>query len=442
MLSDSERSQRLYPTIRHDQRRWSQRDRDRILFTQELRRLAGITQVVRPAEQYLFHNRLTHTFEVAQIARRLAERLSDDLKKSDVLEIGLRDRYEVIDPDVVEAAALAHDLGHPPFGHVAEKELDRLARKAGNEEGFEGNAQSFRIVSKLATHSLEYKGLNLSRATLNAILKYPWFRGENKNKKNKFGAYKVDDTNFRFARTGSSEFQLSLEASIMDYADAVAYAVHDLDDFQRSGMLYFSVSEIDEFFERSKEKIVAKGLGYEDAKNLLLDLVDILVLDKPHTGTREERAALQARNSKLISSFILAPSLQKKTSGFALVIPPERETEINFLKELLWVKVICGPQLATQQHGQKHIIAYLFDFYLEAVNQRNYGLVPAQFHEDLKDLAKPRVRKLGNTKRTVTPEEIRLAVDLVARLSEGQAQMLYLRLQGIEGGAITDLVTL
>jgi dGTPase len=161
-----------------DSRTPSQHDRDRILYTDELRRLAGVTQVVGAVEGHIFHNRLTHTFEVAQIARRIAERLVRDQRE-------LADAAGGIDPDVVEAAALAHDLGHPPFGHAAEEELKELA---GNADGFEGNPQSFRIVTRLAAHRESYVGLDLTRATLNAILKYPWFRDDGPPEKaNKWG---------------------------------------------------------------------------------------------------------------------------------------------------------------------------------------------------------------------------------------------------------------
>lgn len=132
-----------------DQRAAAQRDRDRILYTAAFQRLAGVTQVVGPLEGHVFHNRLTHTLEVAQIARRLAEKLAKENR-------ALAEELGGLDPDVVEAAALAHDLGHPPFGHVAEKELDALARSHGAAEGFEGNAQSFRIVTRLAAHRDRY----------------------------------------------------------------------------------------------------------------------------------------------------------------------------------------------------------------------------------------------------------------------------------------------
>ncbi len=163
-------------------------DRDRILYSMAFRRLAGVTQVVSPGEGEIFHNRLTHSLKVAQIARRLAEKFASE--RPDVVA-----DWGGLDADVTEAAGLAHDLGHPPFGHIAEEELQSLVSQAINSskapgaspvEGYEGNAQSFRILTELslrrpesmldpdpASPGKEY-GLDLTRATLNATLKYPW----------------------------------------------------------------------------------------------------------------------------------------------------------------------------------------------------------------------------------------------------------------------------
>ena len=143
-MSTPSRDDRFHDNDRpRDRRTEGQRDRDRVLYASAFRRLGGVTQVAAAGERLVFHNRLTHTLEVAQIARRLAENTVKD-QPDEVAALG------GIDPDVVEASALAHDLGHPPFGHIAERVLDRLVREYGNSDGFEGNPQSFRIVTKLA----------------------------------------------------------------------------------------------------------------------------------------------------------------------------------------------------------------------------------------------------------------------------------------------------
>ncbi|MEO1341880.1 MAG: dGTP triphosphohydrolase, partial [Cyanobacteria bacterium J06635_13] len=214
-----------------DNRHSFQVDRDRILYSSAFRRLAQITQVLTAQEGHVFHNRLTHSLKVAQVARRLAERLVTEQPKIAAAIGG-------VDADVVEAAALAHDLGHPPFGHTAEEQLDACARKAGLSDGFEGNAQSFRILTRLAIHRLDYYGLNLTRATLNAVLKYPWLRSPDTTSKRyrKYGVYDLDIEAFSFTREAANDRQ-SIEASIMDFADDITYSVHDLEDFYLAGLI-------------------------------------------------------------------------------------------------------------------------------------------------------------------------------------------------------------
>src|SRR3954469_10326906 len=148
-------------------------DRDRIVSSPFFARLGGVTQVISPGGGgLLVHNRLTHSLKVAQVGRAIAERLMRDVRYGAVLE-----KLGGCDPDVVEAAALAHDLGHPPFGHLGEQVLDRLARQRLRlRDGFEGNAQSFRIVTTIDLHGPSGTGLDLTAAVRAAVLKYPWTR--------------------------------------------------------------------------------------------------------------------------------------------------------------------------------------------------------------------------------------------------------------------------
>ena len=198
-----------------DSRTPFQRDRDRLLYCSALRRLSEITQVVSPGSEYVLHNRLTHSLQVSQVGRRLAERLLRD----DVF----RDAA-IVDPDVVEAACLAHDLGHPPFGHLAEKELNKYAKDFG---GFEGNAQTFRILTRLSFRETAYPGLNLTRASLAATLKYPWKQNQNPSKLDKWGAYESESREFSFANElcPPAAFARTIEAELMDWADDIAYSV-------------------------------------------------------------------------------------------------------------------------------------------------------------------------------------------------------------------------
>jgi dGTPase len=156
LWSENDRARRRHSAVREDQRDRFERDRDRILYSSAFRRLAGITQTVRAGEADVFHTRQQHTIKVAQVGRRLAQNC---LKQQS--ELG---EHLGVHPEVVEAACLAHDLGHPPFGHIGERVLHQLVVEA-DQNGFEGNAQTFRIVTKLAVRFAECPGLDLTRAT-------------------------------------------------------------------------------------------------------------------------------------------------------------------------------------------------------------------------------------------------------------------------------------
>lgn len=130
------------------------------------------------------------------------------------------------DPEVAEAVGFAHDIGHPPFGHVAEHALDEEVTKRGLGDGYEGNAQTFRIVCKLALRSpSKYLGLNLSRRTLHALLKYPWFRTEDGDRNKKWSVYQTESKDFSFCKDVAADGHQSVEAQCMDIADDIAYSL-------------------------------------------------------------------------------------------------------------------------------------------------------------------------------------------------------------------------
>jgi len=202
---------------------------------------------VRAGEGGVFHTRQQHTIKVAQVGRRLAQKLSREQTS--------QAKFRGLDPEVVEAACMAHDLGHPPFGHVGEETLHELVKKH-DTDGFEGNAQSFRILTKLAVrYPPPIPGMDLTRATLAACLKYPWLKGNTGKKKKKWSAYRSEKGAFDFAREFHPHEQKTLEAELMDWADDVAYSVHDLEDFHRCNALPWQRVFSD------KKRIISHALG-------------------------------------------------------------------------------------------------------------------------------------------------------------------------------------
>jgi dGTPase len=435
MIRATLRIERLHDKKPNNQPRTAfARDRDRILYCSAFRRLAEVTQVVAAETAHVFHNRLTHSLQVAQVGRRLAERLINDFPAEVNDSVGL-------DPDVVEAACLAHDLGHPPFGHTAETELNRLAAPLG---GFEGNAQSFRIVTKLAFRRGGIPGLDLTRATLAGLLKYPWLRGENPDKKNKWGAYDSEKNDYDFARQVQPiPLTKTLEAELMDWADDVTYAVHDMEDFYRAGRipLHLLANEQDnherqyffkDIFEVRKKDdpdIIPRRLDLENAFSVMLK--NLFPIDEPYNGTATQRAALRNLTGSLIGRYIMNVKLDINGTDVVLQIDQNLRDEILMLKELTWTYVIGAPSLASQQHGQRKIIAGLFEEYRTAATGKpgNWAVFPPYYQERLRDAS-------DDIERT------RICVDLIAGMTEKQAVATYLRLTGIVlGSGLEELLS-
>jgi dGTPase len=409
-----------------DGRTGAQKDRDRILYTSALRRLAKVTQVVAADTGHVFHNRLTHSFQVAQVGMRIAQRL----KPSYVELSGTADGF---DPDVVEAACLAHDLGHPPFGHVAEKKLNELT---GEEiDGFEGNAQSFRIVTKLSQHTTVHRGLDLTCATLAAILKYPWLRHPGSPKADKWGAYTSEKKDFEFATLLSpSDKTKTIEAALMDWADDITYSVHDVEDFYRAGRLPLHLladrrydKERKGFFQKAfarhpeKTGVWSDQTALEEAFNEMI--VGLFPLEGFYTGEWKERASLREFTSELIGRYVGATSIVECNGQPTLHIDEDRERDIAVLKELTWIYVIEAQELASHQEGQREVINGLFSIYWDAAQgKRSQNLFPPFYRKALEGSANDNEKK-------------RVVVDLIAGMTEEQAVAMYTRLTGVSLGS-------
>ena len=402
-----------------DVRTPGQHDRDRLIYSSAFRRLAEVTQVVSPNNGHVFHNRLTHSLQVAQVGRRLAERLLYSFPTES-------HQSEGIDPDVVEAACLAHDLGHPPFGHTAEEVLNELASDFG---GFEGNAQSFRIVTQLAFRSLDYPGLDLTRATLAALLKYPWLRFGNSDKPKKWGAYDTERAEFQFAHEVRPEQNAkTTEAQLMDLADDITYSVHDLEDFYRAGRIPLHLlaqqdpRERNYFFEsvlqRRGHDVSFTG-RWESLKAAFTELVTVgFWIREAYTGTKEQRAALRGFSGRMIDRYIRSVKLVSVNGRAEIRVAQNQLDEIAMFKELTWTYVIEAPGLAAQQHGQRAIIQELYKtFESAALGRASDKIFPAFYRERLKSATSHSERK-------------RNCIDLIAGLTEAQAVSIYQRLTG------------
>jgi len=324
------------------------RDRARVLHSVGLRRLAAKTQVMTFGRHDFPRTRLTHTLEVAQIARELGAALG-------------------CDPDLVEVAGLTHDLGHPPFGHNGEDELNRLSASIG---GFEGNAQTIRVLSRLEAKICDDAGrsfgLNLSRASLDASCKYPWSRiaGEQK-----FGYYADDANVFHWFREGAPGRTTCLEEQVMDWADDVAYSVHDVEDAIHGGLI--DLVQLRSAEDQHDLVVIAHERYAPTMERAALEAA----IDRLHSleywpasfdGTMRDLVALKHFTSALIGRFSLAAQIATQIAfgdqrltryDASLVVPEEARAEVAVMKALA-VKYVMNRPGADQEYArQREVIA-------------------------------------------------------------------------------------
>jgi dGTPase len=423
------RKDRFSSASEDDQRHPFQRDHDRILYSSYFHRLAGVTQIVRAGEEDSFHTRQQHTHKVAQIGRRLAQNLVRKATRNGIA-------CPNIDPEVVAAASLAHDLGHPPFGHKGEYTLNKMLQDQG-EEGYEGNAQTFRIITKLAVRFDDRPGLDLTRAVSCAVLKYPWLRdGSSRDKTKKWSAYKTEEQEFNWARAGQPTDMQSLEAELMDWSDDIAYSVHDLEDFHRCNLIpWHKVLHDSEERERIISQAISKWHNKpENAPQLLSAAFESLteqlnlyseVLQERYDGSYALRLGLRQMTSALVGNFILQTDL---LSPPAIYVPPETRHSVLLLKTMARDYIIANPALAAQQKGQERIIRELFGMIIEDTSWRADG------SHKLPDYLPKRMSYLANFSKTVQ----RFAADCISSLTEREATRLHSRLVGYEGGSVLD----
>jgi dGTPase len=338
-----------------------ERDRARVLHSAALRRLAAKTQVVEPgSSDSAFggygnspRTRLTHSLECAQIGRELGKELGAD-------------------PDLMEAACLSHDLGHPPFGHTGEEALAQAAVACG---GFEGNAQSFRILTRLEAKAIgpdgRSGGLNLTRAALDAATKYPWSRADGAERgTTKFGVYEDDMPVFRWMRTGAPEDRKCFEAQVMDWSDDVAYSVHDLEDALHAGHLtpkaLHSSDEQAALFALTAERYAPDAEAGELAEALgRLQALEYWPGD--YDGSFAAQAALKNATSSLIGRFCAAAAVAtREVAGLSgpltryradLIVPKGTRLECALLKAIT-ARYVMQRDDARELRGRQRELVY------------------------------------------------------------------------------------
>jgi dGTPase len=375
------------------------RDRARVIHSAALRRLAAKTQVAVPWENDFQRTRLSHSMECAQIGRELGESLGAD-------------------PDLLETACLSHDLGHPPFGHNGEEALADIAQEFG---GFEGNAQSFRLLTRIEAKTVDENGksvgLNLTRASLDAATKYPWPRSVNPRK---FGVYDDDVEIFNWVREGAPDGRQCIEAQIMDWSDDCAYSVHDLEDAIFAGQV--SVKTFEKDFA-DLYTVMTRDYKSDATEQEALDahkrLSELSAWPHYYDGSHRSLARLKDSTSQLIGRFVLAAEVEtRKVHGDRdlsrysanLEIPREQKVEVDFLKSIAGHYLINAAHSQERYAKQQVIISELVEMLLKYPHELD-SFFKKPWDEASDDLAKMRV-----------------VIDQVAALTDPGAYALHARL--------------
>ncbi len=337
------------------------RDRARVLHSAALRRLAAKTQVMAAGESDFLRTRLTHSLECAQVGRELGAALG-------------------CDPDLVEVACLSHDLGHPPYGHNGEDALDEVASSIG---GFEGNAQSLRILTRLEAKTFSPDdgprpggpvGLNLTRAALDAATKYPWPRREGTRK---FGAYADDLDVFTWLRLGAEDERGCFESQVMDWADDVAYSVHDVEDAVVAGHLDIraitgagGADDPEGLLDVAAE--YAPDAERDELGAAVVRLTALPFWPASYASSLRDLAALKNLTSQLIGRFCTSAELATRAQwgdgrltryAADLVVPRDQRLEVAVLKAVAnrWVmqRAGAGPVYVRQRELVHELVSAL-----------------------------------------------------------------------------------
>lgn len=407
------------------------RDYDRVLHSGAFRRLQGKTQVVDPWEGDFFRTRLTHSLECCQIASALARRTGAN-------------------PNLLQAVACAHDIGNPPFGHNGEDALEDMMKDYG---GFEGNAQSFRVVSRLESkfgqlsqRGITFRpGLNLSRAVLSSMMKYPWRRAEPGmpdtygDVRNKFNYYSEDRQAFDFAVEDLPKFGRRFEGSLAEWADDVAYAVHDLEDGIRARFINMhSLRQSDreqwrvaENAKRILKKARPTSISESQIPEMLSDLLTGSFFEwasSSFEATEPQKARVKRCTSSFIEYFVRnVPERDDYDLSDGIGVPDEVYVQNRLLYAITWTYVISRRELSTVQIGQQRIVKGLFEAFIDCKQDKLASLLP----EPLGAMC----RKYGHTERG----KARCVCDHIAGMTDRYAVQLYDRMV-LGRGSVKDIL--
>lgn len=412
-------------TTPDDYRSAFQIDRDRVLHTPTFRRMQNKTQVFWSGEYDFYRTRLTHSLEVAQIGKSIAEWLKSQRS-------GPFGSDYFIDPDLIEAVCLSHDLGHPPFGHAGERTLNFLMADLG---GFEGNAQTLRLLTD-RIFSVQRRGMDPSRAFMDGVLKYKTLWSERCYAEGQPPAHHFiydDQAGHLDWAMGGNDFPMefppgeardeckSIECQIMDWADDTAYSLNDLADSVRAGFL--TIERIEAWAEKAGHEVsVDSPLGG------LIRAIRRQRVD-PFVG---KRIGLYIQATHLVDDLNFMSGWSQRYR-YRLVIDPEARAESALFKQLAFQVVFLSPQLKQLEHKGSRMLRQLWQVLNEryvqqgTIDGQDFQLLPADTAEHIAAGASEAIRA-------------RLVCDFLADMTDGSAARMYKRLFSPDFGSIGDLL--
>jgi dGTPase len=429
------------PPSPRDHRHPTERDRDRILHSSAFRRLQGKTQVFGIGQADFYRTRLTHSIEASQLARAIANNL---LAEETLLA-------RCLAPELAEAVALAHDLGHPPFGHAGERALDAcmkdVSQRGPDNLRFEGNAQTFHVLVAAEPKSPSYPGLNLTRATLAGVMKYPYAQDTGNDKfifssdadTARWALQKAGDLlNARQVQEGEKP-QTSVACQIMDWADDCAYSIHDIEDalqaqFLRPGDLTDArfAQRVTQHYEETRESESVPPLTRSEIRARLRALKKRI--RPPDRG--DERAYLKQALRNILNELITVvtirsrPGAHRSDYSWALVVPDEARTLSALCKAVIWEAVITDPRVAVMTTKGKEILHDLFYLLLgEVVEKKSFVLFPRYFRPIIEEA-------MGKGEL----EAARGVCNFLALLTDLDALRLHALLRGSKASSVFDFL--